>query len=652
MILVQANDIRKSYGTDVILDGASIVVQDRERVGLIGVNGAGKSTLLKIIAGEMTHDSGTIHIGKETTVGYLAQHSQINSTATIWDEMVSVYADVQHLEAQMRELEKRMADPAVYENEAAFAQHSERYARLTQEFTDQNGYAIDAKVRSILHGLDFPAEMHGRLVNSLSGGQKTRLLLGKHLLTQPNLLILDEPTNYLDIRTMTWLEDYLKNYPGALLMVSHDRYFLDALLNVIYEMDFGRTRRYKGNYSDFLEQKAADLEQQQKQYDQQQVEIAKLEDFVRRNIARATTSNRAKSRRKMLDKIERIERPILSQEQAHFSFNIDRQSGNEVLKVEDVALGYGETVLSRHISLNVYRGERIALIGANGIGKTTLLKAINRKLSPLAGSLKLGTGVSIAYFTQQQEDLSPNKTILNEVWDAFPHLEMTRVRTVLGNFLFSGDDVQKPISSLSGGERSRVALAKLMLLNANFLILDEPTNHLDLLSKEVLENALDDYPGTLLFISHDRYFVNRLATRVVELTSEGVASYLGNYDDYLEKLEEIAAEKREQEAAQALTAKAKAGQAAPVVLDDAQARRQADKEQKRVEKKRLERLAKVEERIAELEEAIAALEEELCLPDVFSDHERAASINERLQTAKTELDSLMEEWAELEAAGE
>ncbi|PWK09598.1 ABC-F family ATP-binding cassette domain-containing protein [Tumebacillus permanentifrigoris] len=651
MILVQANDIRKAYGTDVILDGTSIVVQDRERVGLIGVNGAGKSTLLKIIAGEMTHDSGTVHIGRETTVGYLAQHSQIDSEATIWDEMVSVYADIKQLESKMRELEQKMAEPSVYENEKLFQQHSEQYARLTQEFTDQNGYAVDAKVRSILHGLDFPEPMHGRLVNSLSGGQKTRLLLGKHLLTQPNLLILDEPTNYLDIRTLTWLEDYLKNYPGALLMVSHDRYFLDSLITVIYEMERGRTRRWKGNYSDFLDQKAADLEQHMKRFDQQQAEIAKLEDFIQRNIARATTTKRAQSRRKLLDKIDRIDRPMLSTEQAHFSFNIDRQSGNEVLTVDNVALGYGEKVLSRNISLNVYRGERIALIGPNGIGKTTLLKAINQKLDPLAGRLKLGTNVSVGYFTQQQEDLTASKSILNEVWDAFPNLDLTRVRTVLGNFLFSGDDVTKPISSLSGGERSRVALAKLMLQNANFLILDEPTNHLDLLSKEVLENALDNYPGTLLFISHDRYFVNRLATRVVELSEDGVASYLGNYDDFVEKVEELAAEKREQEALLAASTKAK-NSATDAPLDDAQARRQADKEQKRIEKKRLERLAKVEARIAELEELMAAIEADLCLPEVFSDHELAARKNDELLTAKTELDALLEEWAELEAAGE
>ena len=646
MILVQANDIKKSYGTDVILDGVSIVVQDRERVGLIGVNGAGKSTLLKIIAGEITADSGSIHIGKTTTVGYLAQTSQNDSSQTIWDEMITVFADVHRIEAKMRELEKQMAEPEYYEDEAKYAQLTELYARLTQEFTDKNGYAVDAKVRSILHGLDFPEEMHGRLVNSLSGGQKTRLQLGKHLLTQPDLLILDEPTNYLDIRTLTWLEDYLKSYPGALLMVSHDRYFLDSLITVIYEMERGNTRRWKGNYSQFLEQKAADLEQQQKRFDQQQAEIAKMEDFIQRNIARATTTKRAQSRRKMLEKIERIDRPILTQEQARFSFNIDRQSGNDVLRVEDVSLGYGEKVLSKHINLEVFRGERIALIGPNGIGKTTLLKAINKKLAPLSGRIRLGTNVSIGYYTQEQEDLNKTKTVLDELWDTYPQLEQTRVRSVLGNFLFSGDDVQKPVSSLSGGEKARVALAKLMLLNANFLILDEPTNHLDLLSKEVLENALDDYPGTLLFISHDRYFVNRLATRVVELSADGVVSYLGNYDDYLEKLAQIEADKKAQEAVTVTKAKVEAP------LDDHQLRRQMEKEQKRIEKKRLERLGHVETRIAELEDVIQTIEQELCEPDVFNDHELAAKKTDELQNAKTELDQLMEEWAELEAAGE
>lgn len=652
MILVQANDIRKSYGVDVILDGVSLLVQDRERVGLVGVNGAGKSTLLKIIAGEVQADSGTVSIGKEITVGYLAQHSKIDSERTIWDEMMTVFADVHRMEARLRELERQMAEPEVYENEAKFAQMSEQYARLQQEFSDKNGYAVDAKVRSILHGLDFPEGMHGRLVNSLSGGQKTRLQLGKHLLTQPQLLILDEPTNYLDIRTLTWLEDYLKSYPGALLMVSHDRYFLDSLLNVIYEMERGQTRRWRGNYSEFLEQKAAELEQQQKKYDQQQAEIAKMEDFVRRNIARATTTKRAQSRRKLLEKIERIDRPILSQEQANFSFNIEQQSGNEVLTVRDVVLGYGEKVLSKDIDLSLYRGERVALLGPNGIGKTTLLKTINKKLQPLGGTIQLGSKVSIGYYTQEQEDLTLTKTVLDELWDAFPRLEQTRIRTVLGNFLFTGDDVLKPVSSLSGGERARVALAKLMLLNANLLILDEPTNHLDLLSKEVLENALEDYPGTLFFISHDRYFVNRLATRVIELSPEGAASYLGNYDDYVEKKDELERIRREQEAKQAAVVKAKAVAANEIPLDDSQLRRQMEKDAKRAEKKRLDRLAKVEVRIGELEELTLRIEQELCEPDVFSDHELAARKTDELNGAKQELEALMEEWAELEAAGE
>ncbi|MCX7572043.1 ABC-F type ribosomal protection protein [Tumebacillus sp. DT12] len=651
MILVNATDIKKAYGTDVILDGATLVVQDRERVGLIGINGAGKSTLLKIIAGEITPDSGSVHISKETSVGYLAQTSKIDSERTIWDEMISVYENVRRIEQKMRDLETRMAEPSVYENEALFTQLSEEYARHQQDFTDREGFAIEAKVRSLLHGLDFPEAMHSRTVNSLSGGQKTRLGLGKLLLTQPDLLILDEPTNYLDIRTVTWLEGYLKSYPGAVLLVSHDRYFLDSLINVIFEMDRGKTKRWRGNYSEFLEQKAADLEQQTKRYEQQQSEIAKMEDFIRRNIVRATTTKRAQSRRKMLEKIERIDRPILSQEQAHFSFNIEKQSGHEVLQVQDVSLGYPGKKLAEHVDLNLYRGERVALIGPNGIGKTTLLKAITGRNQPLDGRIKLGTHVSVGYYTQEQEDLNLAKNVLDEVWDQYRHLEQTRVRTVLGNFLFSGDDVMKPVSALSGGEKARVALAKLMLQNANLLILDEPTNHLDLLSKEVLENALEDYPGTLFFISHDRYFLNRLATRIIEMTADGVTSYMGNYDDYIEKLEEIEAEKRAAEAnAPASAAKATAKSDTPT--GDAGLRRQQEKERQRIERRRLDRLNKVETRINELEEIISRVEAELCEPDVFSNHELAAQKTDEVAAAKTELEALMEEWAELEAAGE
>jgi ATP-binding cassette subfamily F protein 3 len=645
MILVTASHIHKSYGTETILRDATLTVQERERVALVGPNGAGKSTLLKIIAGEIPPDEGDIHIAKEATVGYLAQHADVPSSRTVYEEMRSVYEDLFAIEKRMRELEEQMSRPEIYGNETKFTAMTEEYARLTQTFTDRNGYAVDAKVRSILHGLDFPEEMHNRTVQSLSGGQKTRLALGKLLLLQPSLLILDEPTNYLDMRTLTWLEEYLKTYPGALLLVSHDRYFLDTLTEVTYELEAGSTRRYTGNYSSYLEQKAAELEARIKRYEQQQAEIARIEDFIRRNIARATTSKRAQSRRKMLEKIERIERPVSNQDKAHFSFTINRPSGNDVLVIDGVAIGYGDKVLAKSIHLKIQRGERVALIGPNGTGKSTLLKAILGQVPPLDGTIKLGTHVTVGYYSQEQEDLNVSKTILNEVWDTFPQLDHTRVRTVLGNFLFSGYEVQKPVSVLSGGERARVALAKLMLLEANFMLLDEPTNHLDLLSKEVLEVALDEYPGTLLFISHDRYFLNRIATRIVELGPDGLTSYLGNYDDYIEKKQEL------EEAAPLQPQDSAANKENGESADDRERKRQEERIAKREAKKRAERIRAIEEEIHRLEEHIQALERDLCNPDIFSDPERAREINNEYESVKERVGTLYDEWEKLLGEG-
>jgi ATP-binding cassette subfamily F protein 3 len=639
MILVTASHIYKSYGTDTILRDATLTVQDRERVALVGPNGSGKSTLLKIIAGQIPPDEGEVHLAKDATIGYLAQHADVPSSRTVYEEMRSVYADLFAMERRMRELEEWMSRPEIYENESKFAAMSEEYGRLSQAFADQNGYAVDAKVRAILHGLDFPEEMHNQTVQSLSGGQKTRLALGKLLLLQPRLLILDEPTNYLDMRTLTWLEEYLQTYPGALLLVSHDRYFLDTLTEVTYELEAGSTRRYKGNYSSFLEQKAAELESQMKRYEQQQAEIARIEDFIRRNIARATTSKRAQSRRKWLEKMERIERPTTQPDKAHFSFTVSRPSGNDVLEINDLTIGYADKVLARSLDLKIQRGERVALIGPNGTGKSTLLKTIIGLVPPLSGSIRLGTHVMLGYYSQEQEDLHPNKTVLQEVWDAFPQLDHTRVRTVLGNFLFSGDDVQKPISVLSGGERARVALAKLMLQEANFMLLDEPTNHLDLLSKEVLEVALDEYPGTLFMISHDRYFLNRIATRIVELGPNGLTSYLGNYDDYIAKkqeLEELEAERQ--------TLSPAVNRGAPDPADERDRKRQEEKIAKREARKRAERIQALEEEIQRLEEQIQSLEADLCSPEIFSDPERARETNLQYETVKKRVADLYEEW--------
>lgn len=664
MILLTASQIVKAYGIDVILNGATITVQDSDRVGLVGVNGAGKSTLLKIITGEMTADSGEVHIGKTVTVGYMSQQTGIQSDKTVYQEIRSVFAELFALEQRIRELETRMSEPAVYENESLFQSMTDEYARLTHEFTEQNGYAAEAKLRSILSGLSFPEPMWEQPVQSLSGGQKTRLALAKLLLIQPDLLILDEPTNYLDLQTVTWLEDYLKSYPGALLLVSHDRYFLDRLVNVIYELDRGTTRRYTGNYSAFLEQKEAELALQVKRYEQQQSEIAKMEDFVRRNIARATTTKRAQSRRKLLEKIERIDKPVTAQDQAHFSFSVERETGHVVLTVDHVSLAYGQKQLFQPLSFQLTKGERVALIGPNGIGKSSLIKAIAGVLAPVTGSIHLGAHVKLGYYTQEQEDLSPNKTVLAELWDAFPRLDHTRIRTVLGNFLFSGDDVLKPVSSLSGGERSRVALAKLMLLQANFMLLDEPTNHLDLLSKEMLEVALDDYPGTLFFISHDRYFLNRIATRVLELDAQGLTSYLGNYDDYLEKKAELAALRaagilsdtgsaaKQPNKPTAFPPEQTAGASAPanvaLTKEEREQIRQAERQKQREERKRAERIAAIEQQIEQTEQTIADFEAELCLPEVFNDPDLSHTKNQDYQAAKQRVEALYAEWESLQ----
>jgi ATP-binding cassette, subfamily F, member 3 len=640
MILVTASHIHKAYGTDVILEDATLTVQERERVALVGPNGAGKSTLLKVIAGELSHDKGEVHIAKGSTIGYLAQHSTVDSSMTVYEELRSVYNDLFAVEKRMREVEAEMSEPSVYENESKFQSLSGEYARLQQQFTDRNGYAIDANVRSILHGLDFPEDMHAQSVHSLSGGQKTRLALGKQLLLQPNLLILDEPTNYLDIARLTWLEEYLKSYPGAVLIVSHDRYFLDALADIVYEIERGVTKRYKGNYSAYLEQKAHDLALQAKRFEQQQAEIARTEEYIRRNIEGVRTKQ-AQSRRKMLEKMDRIDSPITSTGKVSFSFDITRQTGNDVLMVEDVAIGYENKQLSKDINLQLKRGERVALIGPNGIGKSTLLKNIVGDMKPFKGSVRFGTNIDLGYYTQEQEDLQANKTVVQEVWDSFPHLDRREIRTILSHFLFTGDDLEKPISILSGGERARVALVKLMLQKSNVMILDEPTNHLDLMSKEVLEGALADYPGTLFFISHDRFFLNRLATRVVELGEEGLTSYLGNYDDYVEKklyLEELAKENGE------VIVETKEEDTS---FEDQKRKRQEDRMLKREARKKEERLKAIEEEIAVLEEKVMSFEEKLCDPEIFNDPMQAKTINDECEAIKEQIQALYDEWEEL-----
>lgn len=651
-MLLQVSGIVKRYGVDPILDGVNLQILERERIGLVGVNGAGKSTLLKIIAGEMSYDEGQIFRSKETTLGYLAQNSGLQSERTIWEEMINVFAHLTQAEAELRQMELDIADPAQMEDEKKYADLLERYARKSDWFKDQGGYAMETRIRSILHGMGFGEFSPDTPISTLSGGQKTRLALARILLQAPDLLMLDEPTNYLDIPTLTWLEDYLRGYSGALLVVSHDRYFLDRLVTNIVEIERHRSKKYTGNYSRYMELKAAEYENQMKQYEKQQDEIAKLEDFVQKNIVRASTTKRAQSRRKALEKMERLDKPMGELKKAHFSFETAVMSGKEVLQVDGLSAAYDEaSPLFRNVSFDLRRGETVALIGPNGIGKSTMLKCLTGSLRPVSGKINWGTKVQIGYYDQEQTGLTPTNTVLEEVWSAYPHMEEARIRTVLGNFLFSGDDVLKRISSLSGGEKARVSLSKLMLKEANMLILDEPTNHLDLFSKEVLESALIDYEGTLLFISHDRYFLNKMAERIVELHPNGTEHYLGNYDDYVEKkqeLEDIAREAAEAQSAQASAKKASRPEPRAGVSEDSGAASfEAGKQAKREERNRQRKQEAMEKRITELETEIAGLEAEMALPEVYQDYMKLQELQAKTDNLKTQLAEAYEEWEAL-----
>lgn len=638
MIVLQVNQLTKSFLADEILSGVKLEVQHRDRVALVGRNGAGKSTLLKIIAGQMSYDSGDIIIPKGIQIGYLEQHAGLNSTLTIWNEMMTIFESLLAQEQLLRSLEQQMADPTVYENPTMYAKVMSEYDQLQHTFKDAGGYQYESDIRSVLHGMQFYSEDYDKPISSLSGGQRTRLALAKLLLSKPDLLILDEPTNHLDIETLSWLESYLKGYEGAILIVSHDRYFLDQVVSIVYEVSRHRVTKYPGNYSAYLDEKAKNYERDVKLYERQQDEKAKLEDFIQKNIARASTTKMAQSRRKMLERTEWMESPDGDEKSASFGFSIERQSGNDVLSVDELTIGYNDRTISSGINLRTFREDRIALVGPNGVGKSTLLKTIVKDLAPLAGSIRYGTNVQIGYYDQEQAKLSSNKSVLKELWDEWPLMNEKDIRTVLGRFLFSGEDVDKAVSSLSGGEKARLALAKLMMQKANFLILDEPTNHLDLDSKEVLENALIDYPGTLLFVSHDRYFINRIATKVVELSGTGSFEYLGDYDYYIEKKQELLELAQMNAASQ------------PQVLQDLPDKTSTskiDKEAKKRERQIRRTIEDLESKMQETSAIVASLEEALCDSAIFTDHEKISMLQDELATAKEQHELLELEWLEL-----
>jgi ATP-binding cassette subfamily F protein 3 len=639
-MLLQASNISKSYGVQPIISNITMQIQERDRIGLVGVNGAGKSTFLQIISGEMSYDSGDIFKAKETRIGYLAQNSGLNTSRSIIAEMRDVFSALLTVEAELRLLEQKMSDPELLADSKLYEETMNRYALRSEWFREQGGYEIETRIRSILHGMGFGSISSDTICSTLSGGQKTRLALAKMLLLQPDLLMLDEPTNHLDIPTLTWLEDYLRSYPGAILVVSHDRYFLDALVTAIYEIERHGSQRYTGNYSRFVELKAAEYEIQMKQFDKQQGEIARMEQFVERNIVRASTTKRAQSRRKALDKMERVDKPMGDLKRANFAFEIEQATGKDVLQINELAFAFQNArPLFQHVSFQLSRGETTALIGPNGIGKSTILKILMEQHTQTYGTIKWGANVKIGYYDQEQGTLNPQASVLDEVWSTYPHLEEARIRTVLGNFLFSGEDVFKKITSLSGGEKARVALAKLMLLNANVLILDEPTNHLDLYSKEVLESTLLDYEGTLLFISHDRYFLNKMAERILELSPSGVGAFLGNYDDYVEKKLEMAEMQLEREAAAAK----KSGQAILEKPSDYE----ADKLAKREERSKQRKLEQVEADIARVEDEVSVLEHDLTQPGVYNDYVLVQEKNAGIEAKKTALQRFYADWEAL-----
>jgi ATP-binding cassette, subfamily F, member 3 len=636
LIVLQVNGLTKSFSGTDILENVKLEVQHRDRVALVGRNGAGKSTLLKIIAGEMTADSGDLIVPKDIRIGYLEQHSGIDSLLTVWEEMMTVFEPLHSIERRLRSLEGLMADPSVYDNPSEYDRVIKEYDALQIEFKDSGGYQYESDTRSVLHGMRFYPEDYIKSVNLLSGGQKTRLALAKMLLSKPDLLILDEPTNHLDIETLGWLEKYLVSYEGAILIVSHDRYFLDEIVTIVYEVSRKKVAKYTGNYSAYLDEKAKNYERDQKLYVKEMGEKAKLEDFVQRNIARASTSKMAKSRRKTLEKTDWMGSPDGDEKSANFTFSIDRPSGNDVLALEDLAVGYDGIPVSSGIGMRVYKKDRIALIGPNGVGKSTILKTIVKAQESLSGKIRYGTNVQFGYYDQEQATLIGTGTVLQELWDDWPMMNEKDVRSVLGRFLFTGEDVEKSVTSLSGGEKARLSLAKLMLQKSNTLILDEPTNHLDLDSKEILENALDDFPGTLIFVSHDRYFINRIATKVIDISKTGTVEYLGDYDYFVEK-------KLEQEELLAETDASKKT-AAPVI----ERRNDDDKELKRQERRLTRAIDEAESQLSVLEDEIVTLQDELSTPEFADDHLKLMELQARIDALQTEHDCKSEKWLGLQ----
>ena len=637
-MILSCQGISKSFGEKVILEDASFHIEEREKAALIGNNGAGKTTLLRIIMNELHADSGQVVLMKDKQIGYLAQYQDVQGHRTVYEELLSTKQYIIDMEERMRSMELEMKHASGEELDRLM----NSYTRLTHEFELENGYAYKSELMGVLNGLGFAEEDFNKQVATLSGGQKTRVALGKLLISKPDILLLDEPTNHLDMESIAWLETYLLNYPGAVFIVSHDRYFLDKVVTKVVEIEAGHVRMYSGNYSAYAEKKAQLRDAQYKAYLNQQRDIKHQEAVIvkLKSFNREKSIKRAESREKMLNKIQRIEKPLEVQSQMRLSLEPRVVSGNDVLTVEELSKSFPQQKLFSNISFQIKRGERVALIGNNGTGKTTMLKILNRLLDADAGSFSLGAKVQIGYYDQEHHVLHAEKTIFQEISDTYPTLTETEIRNMLAAFLFTGDDVFKEISALSGGERGRVSLAKLMLSEANFLILDEPTNHLDIASKEILEEALNSYTGTVLYVSHDRYFINQTATRILDLTNQSVVNYIGDYDYYLEKKEELT----EKYAPSAAETSVESKEEAP---SEGKLTWQQQKEEQARKRKQENELKKVEKRIEELETRDKEIDDTLVLPDVCTNVGRCAELSREKDKIQQELEELYEKWETL-----
>lgn len=642
-MILSCNNITKTFGTDAILSDCSFHIEEREKAAIVGPNGAGKSTLLKIIMGRLPADDGAVTISKDKTLGYLAQHQNLSSDGTIYDELLSVKKDIIALEEKIRETEQQMKNATGEQLDTLLDQ----YTKMNHQFELENGYAYQSEIVGVLKGLGFTEDDFSLPVNTLSGGQKTRVALGKLLLSKPDIILLDEPTNHLDMESIRWLENYLLGYNGSVIIVAHDRYFLDRIVTKIIEIENTHVTVFSGNYTAYADKKKILRNMQLKEYLNQQREIKHQQEVITKlkQFNREKSIKRAESREKMLDKLEVVDKPAEINDKMNIELNPSVISGNDVLSVSHLSKAFDDNTLFTDISFDIKRGERVALIGNNGTGKTTILKIINDILPADSGEIKLGSKVTIGYYDQEHHVLDPDKTLFDELQDAYPDLNNTQIRNTLAAFLFTNDDVFKYIRDLSGGERGRVSLAKLMLSNANFLILDEPTNHLDMVSKEILENALNSYTGTVLYVSHDRYFINTTATRIIELVGQTTVNYIGNYDYYIEKKDALTAAALAGKPADSSSAVSAAQKNAQ--KESAKADWKQSKEEQALLKKKKNELKKTEERITVIEDRLKAIEEESALPEVCTDTARLLELHKESTKLSEELDALYEKWEEL-----